>query len=477
MNKLPPGWVHAPIGDLVEFNPKNQCKDEMNVGFVPLNRMGTRYREQHSFEPRRWLEVKKGYTHFRDGDVLLARITPCFENGKAGIAKDLPSGVGAGSTEYFVLRPKSGVLDARYLLAFLKTSQFMHEGERRMAGAVGQQRVPKQYVLDAAIPLAPLAEQTLIANKLDDLFARADRYRERMEQIPPLLKRFREAVLESAMSGRLTAEWRPEDLSQKRKWHKIRLGHVLDDVRYGTAVKCSYEAKSATPVLRIPNVAHGRIDLSDVKYGRLSKHDRMRLSLKKGDLLMVRSNGSVDLVGRVAVVPDGLQNYSYAGYLIRLRPDCRRVLPEFLAAALASPAIRRHIELTARSTSGVNNINSEEIRQIELDIPSLREQAEITRRVDRLLATTDSIQLQVNAARSGEKKIASAVLARAFRGELVSKDPPDEPASLMLVQGKVRQVTESCELWRSMDAMRGRTREKKAAVAGKGRKAAGRERN
>jgi type I restriction enzyme S subunit len=151
VSELPPNWALARVGDLVELGPKNDCPDGTEVGFVPLQRLGVDYRSRHTFEPRPWAAVKKGYTHFADGDVLLARITPSFENGKAGIMRGLLNGIGAGSTEYFVCRPIEGVLLPEYLLAHFKTPEFLRDGEQVMSGAVGQQRVPKQYVLDSKL--------------------------------------------------------------------------------------------------------------------------------------------------------------------------------------------------------------------------------------------------------------------------------------------------------------------------------------
>ena len=210
MSELPRNWAWAPVGDLVEFNPKNDSPDDVQVGFVPLQRLGVYFRSQHTFERKPWSSVKRGYTHFADGDVLLARITPSFENGKAGIARGLPSGLGAGSTEYFVCRPIKEALLPEYLLAHFKTRPFLRDGEQVMSGAVGQQRVPKQYVADSLIPLAPFNEQKHIADKLDAILARVDACRERLDRVPAILKRFRQSVLSAATTGKLTEEWRAE---------------------------------------------------------------------------------------------------------------------------------------------------------------------------------------------------------------------------------------------------------------------------
>jgi type I restriction enzyme S subunit len=226
LSDLPQNWATARVGELIDLGPKNDCDDATEVGFVPLQRLGTGYRSRHTFERKQWASVKKGYTHFADGDVLLARITPSFENGKAGIVRDLPNGIGAGSTEYFVCRPLPDALLPEYLLAHFKTPNFLRDGERVMSGAVGQQRVPKQYVLDSEIPLPPLNEQKRIADKLDAVLARVDACRERLDRVPDILKRFRQSVLAAATSGKLTEEWR----GQKYGSMESRLIVFDDDV-------------------------------------------------------------------------------------------------------------------------------------------------------------------------------------------------------------------------------------------------------
>jgi hypothetical protein len=150
----------------------------------------------------------------------------------------------------------------------------------------------------------------------------------------------RQAVLAGAFRGELTADWRSANNRDfARTWRTETLGNLALDVRYGTAAKCHYEPR-ATPVLRIPNVAAGRIDIRDLKYGVFGTPDIKKLSLKEGDLLVIRSNGSPDLVGRVAVVDTQAVGYLFAGYLIRMRLDETKVLPDFVSFAFEAPSIR-----------------------------------------------------------------------------------------------------------------------------------------
>ena len=123
MSALPAGWVMTCIADIALFNPKTIAEDSLKAAFAPMQFLGTRYRDRMAFEERPWGEIKKAYVHFQPRDVIVAKVTPCFENGKAGVAPPLPNSIGAGSSEFCVFRPAQGV-DERYLLAWLSTEDF-----------------------------------------------------------------------------------------------------------------------------------------------------------------------------------------------------------------------------------------------------------------------------------------------------------------------------------------------------------------
>ena len=293
-------------------------------------------------------------------------------------------------------------------------------------------------------PLAPLNEQKRIADKLDSILARVDACRERLDRFPVILKRFRQSVLAAATSGKLTEEWR-ENSCNRSSWQEINVGELLIDIRYGTAKKCHYEPQ-ATPVIRIPNICDGKISHIDLKYAEFDDEERQKLSLVTGDILMIRSNGSVDLVGRTALATEADEGFLYAGYLIRLRVNQQIVNPTYLSLALSAPDARHAIELTARSTSGVNNINTEEIKLIDIKLPNFTEQTEIVRRVEELFAYADRIEARYQAARTRVDKLTPAILAKAFRGELVPQDPSDEPASVLLERIRASRAEDAASL-------------------------------
>jgi len=314
----------------------------------------------------------------------------------------------------------------RYVYFFLMATDF---SEASRATTVPSLR--KGDIESLEFPLPPLNEQKRIAEKLDSLLARVDSCHSHLERVLEILARFRQSVLAAATSGRLTEDWR-EEKGVNQEWENYSLGDVLTDIRYGTSKKSVYELKNGLPVLRIPNVVNGKIDASDLKFSRFDKKEIETLSLKTDDILLIRSNGSIELVGKVAIVDEEFEGFLYAGYLIRLRLDTTKVNPRYISRYLSSPPIRRHIEQTARSTSGVNNINAEELKAISLDLPSLEEQAEIVRRVEKLFAYAEHLEARYYSGSDRVGQLTPSLLAKAFRGELVEQDPNDEPASVLL---------------------------------------------
>jgi type I restriction enzyme S subunit len=182
-----------------------------------------------------------------------------------------------------------------------------------------------------------------------------------------------------------------------------------------------------------------------MKYAHLTAKELEGLKLSPGDILMVRSNGSPSLVGKTAIVSCEEAGFAYAGYLIRLRADRDKVLPAFLNIALSAHSVREQIELPLRSTSGVNNINSTEVRQLSICIPGMREQHEIVRRVNALFGLADTIEKRLAAASLRAEKLTQSILAKAFRGELVPTEAElaraegrdYEPAAVLL--DRIRQ--------------------------------------
>ena len=172
--ELPVGWEWTTLISITLINPRNNVEDDLPASFVPMTLIGTGFNSLHNQETRIWKEIKQGFTHFSEGDVGVAKITPCFENSKACVFSGLINQVGAGTTELHIIRPINMTLSPRYILTYVKSPQFLLIGESKMTGTAGQKRLPKDFVESNPFPLPPIAEQQRIVAKVDELMALCD---------------------------------------------------------------------------------------------------------------------------------------------------------------------------------------------------------------------------------------------------------------------------------------------------------------
>ena len=169
---VPKGWCFTKIKDIFIINPKNKANDYDMAGFVSMLMINEGYVDSYQYETREWSSIKAGFTHFQDGDIAVAKISPCLENRKSMILKGLPNGIGAGTTELHVFR--SSIVDARYALYFFKSDYFIAQCIGTFNGVVGQQRVGKSVIEDIVFPLPPLEEQRRIACTISVIFKHLD---------------------------------------------------------------------------------------------------------------------------------------------------------------------------------------------------------------------------------------------------------------------------------------------------------------
>ena len=290
--------------------------------------------------------------------------------------------------------------------------------------------IRKSDLESISFPLPPLPEQQRIVDRIESLFSKLDAAKTKAQAVVDSHESRKAAILHKAFTGELTKKWREKKNQSFAEWTQTDIKHVVDSIRYGTSEKSDY-SNTGTPVLRIPNIGAGNIDFSDIKF--LSQEPDDASLVHKGDILIIRSNGSRELVGNAALIGDLDRAYAYASFLIRLRPsDC--INPNFLVLYLNSIDARRQMFNSAKSSAGINNINSQEIGRISFHMPGLEEQEAIVSLIENIL---DKEQESVDIANIMIERVDAmkkSILSRAFRGELGTNDPREESAVGLLMQ-------------------------------------------
>lgn len=263
------------------------------------------------------------------------------------------------------------------------------------------------------IPAPPISEQERIVSRIEELFSQLDASVVELKTAKERLRVYRQAVLKEAFEGTLTA---PE------KFGTALLGSYIEKPRYGTSKKCDYaHSEESVDVYRIPNIdyATGQISHEDIKYSEFSNNELAQIELESGDILIIRSNGSVSLVGRAALVREIDTKGTFAGYLMRLRiKDKSSLIPEFLLYYLQSHEARIYIENKAKSTSGVHNINSAEISSLKIPVFRADDQESIVVTIESRLSVCDSIEKTVDTALQQAEALRQSILKKAFEGGL-----------------------------------------------------------
>jgi type I restriction enzyme S subunit len=457
LGSTPEGWASTEIGKVCVLNPgkppANLLPPDALVSFVPMAAINETSGTITATQERGFAEVRGGYTAFAEGDLIMAKITPCMENGKAAIVRGLVNGVGFGSTEFHVLRPNGAAL-AEYLYYYVRQESFRRSAEESMAGAVGQLRVPASFVERAPIPLAPLAEQRRIVAQVEVLLANLGEMRERLVRAASIVKRFRQAVLASATLGQLTADWRltiTNGVSESAPlggsdelptlpsgWQWKRIAEI-GEVQGGIQKQPLRQPRSNHfPYLRVANVLRGRLDLSEVHHMELFSGELERYHLEADDLLIVEGNGSLTEIGRCAIWTGEIQDCVHQNHIIRVRLS--GALPQFLNLYWNSTHGSVRVASAAVTTAGLYSLSTKKVANLLVPVPPRLEQNEIVRRAERFLALADAVDRRVHGAVQRTDRLTQAILAKAFRGELVPTEAElaqrecreYEPASVLL---------------------------------------------
>ena len=399
------------------------------------------------------------------GKVALVEEALCFSQDSQGLVFDTSN------------------VDGLYFTYFLSDAVQRFKYESRGTTING---VTKKQLRELPVLLPPLAEQRRIVAEIETQFTRLDASVAALRRAQANLKRYRASVLKAACEGRLVpteaelahsegrdyeaagvllerilAERRVRWESQEKRRGKYKelsapdtsalpelpegwvwgtVEQLLARSEYGTSVKCSYEA-TGFPILRIPNIVAGEIDPTDIKYATQPVKIDSETSLAKGDVLMCRTNGSVRLVGKTAVVHSDLEPYhGFASYLLRFRLMETEFIPKWFHIYSKSQLGRAFIEQNAASSAGQNNVSLTLIHTMPIPLPPLAEQRRIVADVERRLSVVQQTEAAVEASLArAERRLRQSILKQAFSGKLVPQDPDDEPASALLERIKTER--------------------------------------
>lgn len=410
MTERPAGWSEAALGDVCERVSKHNPSDRPDepICYIDIGGIdGQRIVEAKELLGRE--APSRARQLVRSGDTVLSTVRTYLR--KTALVPSELDGATA-STGFCILRPAAGIEPAFIFYRVIEPTFVAALSALQTGSSYPAARDADVFGRRVLVP--PTAEQRRIVAAIEEQSSRLDAAERSLAQARRRLATLGTATLMAATAGH----------------EPVELGSLVTELRYGTSIKCSYDAEGP-PVLRIPNVQGGSVDLSDLKFATDSGVDLSSFALKKGDLLFVRTNGSRDLIGRVASV-DGAEGLAFASYLIRARPDGSSLDPRFAVIALSTPASRALIESKAATTAGQYNLNLAALRSLPVPLPPIEEQRSIVANVDRQFSIVDALDAQIDRALGRSVALRRSILEQAFTGRLVPQDPSDEPASTLL---------------------------------------------
>ncbi len=389
----------AALTDIAELNPRlTKSIDRSDlVSFVPMSAVSAETGSTANVSLRPYADVAKGYTAMRDGDLLFAKITPCFENGKIGHAV-LPTLVGFGSTEFHVVRVKSGAADARYLLHFLRQGWIRVEGERRMTGSGGQRRVPASFLEEMSVPLPSLPEQRRIAEILD----RAETLRAQRKAALAQLDALAESIFLDMFGDPVT---------NPRCFETVPLASLVredDSINYGV-VQPGDDVNDGVPLIRVGDLGDGRVSHRKLKRIATSVEAKYTRSRLRGDEILVSCVGTV---GVVAVADPSVRGFNIARAVARI-PLCDFVDRAFVVEFMKSARVQRYFVNELRTVSQPT-LNIKQLSETIVLLPPLEMQRAFAQRI----ATLDALRVAQQAAANQLDSLFTSLQHRSFRGNL-----------------------------------------------------------
>lgn len=429
--EVPENWVWVRLGSLLK-EIKNGTKikqDKSGNGFsvtrieslqnqtIDLMRVGT-ILETEKIKETDW---------YKSGDITLSHINSIEHVGKTALITDamlpLVHGMNLLRLRFFEIYTPD------LFQLYSQTYQYKNEIRSRINMAVNQVSINQKQLSSLEIPLPPLSEQQRIVERIEELFAKLDEAKERLQEVVDSFAVRKAAILHKAFTGELTQQWRLENGVSDESWEEKTIGEICSSLKYGTSKKSSDDGEVV--VLRMGNLQNGEIDWSNLAYTS-DEEDIKKYLLKSGDVLFNRTN-SPELVGKTSIYR-GEMPAIYAGYLIKLDYEKNIVVGDYLNYYLNSSKAKEYYMQVKTDGVSQSNINAKKIGEFEIPLPTLSEQHEIVRLIDDLLARERAAQQAAEQALASIDLMKKSILARAFRGELGTNKASEASALELLKQ-------------------------------------------
>lgn len=386
---------------LAQINPiKSEISNldlDTKISFVPLEYFGTDG-EIKNTEERPLGDVYDGYTYFQEGDIAIAKITPSFENGKGAICRGLTNGIGFGTTELHILRPREGI-STQFLWYVLRSKPFMDEAETAMRGVAGQQRIPTEFLENYEASIFEKKRQETISSYLSSW---DEKISETIGEVEEISSRIRSRRISMITTEVTTSPQNSELVDSESKWFKqlphnwetIRLKFLLDDLEQGWSPQCNEVPSSPNEwgVLKTGCVNKITFDSRENKVLPKDLNPRPELEVQGGDVIISRANAS-NLVGSCAIARDPDPKLMLSDKLYRLKWDQSICLPEYLVYALNSSFAREQIDLDSTGFSdSMVNISQKTISDIQIPLPPIKEQKMIVSSLNQNISRNNELQ-------------------------------------------------------------------------------------
>ena len=406
--EVPNSWDIVSVSDLFLLNPKSELNDNMKVGFIPMALVEDGFSGNHFFEERIWKDVNRGYCHFQNGDIGVAKISPCFENRKSTIFKNLPNNYGAGTTELVILRPIK--VYAKFYLYLFKSDWYLKEGTKYFKGVVGQQRVHKEIFTDLHIPLPPFAEQCRIVAEIERWFALIDQIEQDKSDLHTIIKQAKSKILDLAIHGklvpqdpndkpviellkRINPDFTPCDNGHSEKlpqgWYSVTINDVCSIIGGVSYNKVDIQ-DTGIRVLRGGNIQRGKVfycsDDVFIPFSYQNKENQVQY----GDIIVVASTGSQTLIGKTGFVDRDVPKTQIGAFLRIVRPK-QKTLSPYIRLLFQTDAYKDYIRNVAKG-SNINNVKNAHLQNYQICLPPLVEQQRIVAKIEELFSVLDNIQ-------------------------------------------------------------------------------------